>query len=59
MPIGSNLNFRLDSSDSTALDGLQAAFLESVPYHYVPTTWICGMMLGLFSVSTGESPVFL
>jgi len=30
----------------------EEAFLNAVPYHYVPTEWICAMFLGLFSITT-------
>jgi len=42
------------ADNSTTFSGFpdEATFLEAVPYHYVPTTWICAVFLGLFSVTT-------
>jgi len=43
-----------NSTNSTLFHGFpsEAEFLDAVPYHYIPTTWICAVFLGLFSITT-------
>ncbi|KIJ45153.1 hypothetical protein M422DRAFT_46958 [Sphaerobolus stellatus SS14] len=40
-------------SNETAIHGFptEQAFLSAVPYHYIPTEWICALFVGLFSAT--------
>ncbi|KAF8525054.1 RTA1-domain-containing protein [Hysterangium stoloniferum] len=42
----------MSSTNATHGYPTEDAFLQAVPYHYVPTMWICAMFLGLFSITT-------